>query len=606
MTCLPTDTPQDLDFATLKAKYRHERDRRLRPEGQKQFIEMAGEFRHLYETDPNCEVAPRDPISDDTDVVVLGGGFAGLFAGARMREAGIEDVRIIEMGGDFGGTWYWNRYPGVQCDIESTCYMPLLEEVNYIPKERYSHGPEIYEHCQRIGHHYGLYEKAMFGTIVRTLKWDEEIRRWHVTTDRGDHLRARFVIMGSGPFNHPKLPGIPGIKDFKGHSFHSARWDFEYTGGDALGGLYKLEDKRVAIIGVGSTGIQIVPHLGLHAKHLYVIQRTPTSIDVRGNRETDPEWAASLKPGWQAERMRAFHAASVGRLMPGMEDPVCDGWTEVMRNFTARLQAMGNPELSPTETARLMEEVDFGVMERLRRRVDEVVNDPETAEKLKPYYRFLCKRPGFSDDYLPTFNRTNVTLIDVSDTRGVERITENGFVAAGVEYEVDCIVFASGFEITSEIRRQIGIDVIEGRHGRSLYDYWADGYRTLHGMTTHGFPNQFFTGFTQGASAPNYTSMLDQQTQHIAYIIKAAIERGAATIEVTEEAQDEWVRLLRETAVPMGDFQRECTPGTFNNEGTRTTGSLIGESYGPGFEAFEKVLADWRDSGRLPGMNLGT
>jgi cyclohexanone monooxygenase len=604
MTCLPTKTPDGLNFEALNAKYRHERDRRLRPDGQKQFIETAGEFRHLYETDPNATVEPRDPISADADVVVLGGGFAGLFAGARMREAGIEDVRIIEMGGDFGGTWYWNRYPGVQCDIESYCYLPLLEEVDYVPKERYSHGPEIYEHCQRIGRHFGLYEKAMFGTIVRTLKWDEAIRRWHVTTDRGDHLRARFVIMGSGPFNHPKLPGIPGIKDFKGHSFHSARWDFDYTGGDSLGGLDKLEDKRVAIIGSGSTGIQIVPHLGLHAKHLYVLQRTPTSIDVRGNRATDPEWAASLKPGWQADRMRDFQAASVGRLLPGMEDPVCDGWTEVTRNFAARLKELGNPKLSAAQTAQLMEEVDFGVMERIRRRVDQVVEDPVTAEALKPYYRFLCKRPGFSDEYLPTFNRTNVTLIDVSGTRGVERITEKGFVANGEEYEVDCIVYASGFEITSEIRRRIGIDVIEGKGGQSLYDHWKDGYRTLHGMTTNGFPNQFFTGFTQGASAPNYTGMLDQQTLHMAYIIKEVLQRGGASIETTQEAQDEWVRLLRETAVPMEDFHRECTPGNFNDEGTRTTGSLIGESYGPGFAAFGAVLADWRDRGDLLGMTL--
>ena len=197
----------------------------------------------------------------------------------------------------------------------------------------------------------------------------------------------------------------------------------------------------------------------------------------------------------------------------------------------------------------IREEEDYKVMERLRRRVAEVVDDPETAEALKPYYRFMCKRPCSNDEYLPTFNRPNVTLVDVSESKGVERLTEKGIVANGVEYEVDCVIFASGFEITTEISRRYAIDVIEGRDGLSLFDYWRDSYKSLHGMTSRGFPNQFFTGFIQGGVSANTTAMLEQQAEHIAYIIAEAMARGATTVEPSQEAQDGWVKTIRETSI---------------------------------------------------------
>lgn len=603
--CAPTQTPQT-DHAALRAKYLLERDKRLRGEGQKQYLEAEGEFEEYYEADPYTPVVPRPPISQDIDVAILGGGLSGLITAARVKQAGVTGFRVIELGGDFGGAWYWNRYPGIQCDTDCYCYLPMLEEVGYIPKQKYSFGDEVFEHCRRIGKHFGLYDHAIFSTLIRSVVWDESIGRWRIGTNRGDDIRARFVVMCQGPFNRPKLPGIPGIRDFRGHTFHTARWDYAYTGGDMSGGLDKLADKRVAVIGTGASGVQVVPHLARSARHLYVFQRTPSYIDERGDVPTDPEWVKTLEPGWQKERQRNFHTAAFEAFAPGQPDLVCDGWTEVSRNLAAHLDATdGWAALAdPEKFMELREIQDYRAMQRLRDRVDTVVEDERTARALKPYYRFLCKRPCFNDAYLPTFNRPNVTLVDVSDTKGVERITENGIIAHGVEHEVDCVIFASGFEITTDLDRRLGIRPFAGRDGLSLYDHWAKGYRTLHGVMSHGFPNQFFTGFLQGGVTASTTAMFEQQAQHIAYIIKETVARGASTVEPSEEAQDQWCATVRETAVDNTNFQRECTPGYYNNEGEQQIRSHLGEPYWPGFYALEDLLQAWRDTGEMRGLVL--
>jgi cyclohexanone monooxygenase len=607
VSCEPTQTPDEIDLDALTRKYRQERDRRLRSDGAGQFAEAKGEFAEVWEADPYSPPVERAPIVEDVEVAILGGGMAGLIAGVRLKEAGVSSLRIIEMAGDFGGVWYWNRYPGVQCDGESYCYLPLLEELNYIPSAKFADGAEIGEHLRNVGRHYGLYEHALFGTQVRGLRWDAGARRWRIDTRLGDDIRARFVVMACGPINRPKLPGIPGITSFAGHSFHTSRWDYAYTGGDATGGLDRLGDKRVAIIGTGATAIQAVPFLGQYAKHLYVFQRTPSAIHERGNSPTDPEWARSLKPGWQKARQANYAAFAFDPFPPGPQTPdlVCDGWTEINRNTAARLAALGHPDLTPQARAELRSLEEFRVMERLRERVDEIVEDKATAETLKAWYRFGCKRPCFNDEYLPTFNRPNVTLVDVSKSKGVERITETAVVADGVAYEVDCIIYASGFEISTELSRRLGIEAIEGRDGLSLYDHWADGFRTLHGMTSHGFPNQFFTGFTQAAPTQSISEMYEQQVQHIVYIIKEAIARGASSVEPSLEAQEEWVRIIRENALPVEIFLRECTPSYFNNEGAEVIRSPAGEPYGPGFYALDSLLAAWRAKGDLNGLVLG-
>src|SRR5260221_11831550 len=216
----------DFDPDVLREKYREERDKRLRSDGNEQFVEVKGDFSR-YIDDPYVDPGfTRAPLNDEVEVVIIGGGFGGLLAGARLREAGIQSIRMIEKGGDFGGTWYWNRYPGAQCDIEAYIYLPLLEETGYIPKEKYSYAPEIMEHSRRIAKKFNLYRDVLFQTQIKEIKWDEEAAKWIATTDRGDHMRARVVVMSKGPLNRPKLPGLPGIDNFKGHTFHTSRWDY--------------------------------------------------------------------------------------------------------------------------------------------------------------------------------------------------------------------------------------------------------------------------------------------------------------------------------------------------------------------------------------------
>ncbi len=588
----------------LRAKYRYERDKRLREDGNAQYQEVADEFAS-YTDDPYTEWVERDPLHDEVQVAIIGGGFGGLLMGGRLREAGFDDIRVIEQAGDFGGTWYWNRYPGAMCDVESYCYLPLLEELNYIPKHKYSYAPEIFEHSKAIARHYDLYKNACLQTGVSAMRWDDTSGRWIIHTDRGDAIRAQFVAMANGPLNRPKLPGIPGITSFKGHTFHTSRWDYDYTGGDSEGNLTGLSDKRVAIIGTGATAVQCIPHLGAGAQHLYVFQRTPSSIDVRANRETDPDFAQQLEPGWQQRRMDNFNVLVSGGDQD--EDLVSDGWTEIFRNLTGIAAKTAARELgrrlSSREKGELMELLDFQKMNQVRERAEAIINDPNTAEALKPWYRQFCKRPCFHDEYLPTFNRPNVTLVD-TDGRGVERITERGIVANGVEYPVDCIVFATGFEVGTSYTRRAGYDLI-GRNGLSLSDKWAQGWRTLFGLQANGFPNCFFLGFTQTALSVNVPHALNEQAKHVTYILDQARQRGAGRIEATLEAEDMWLAEMQDKARIAERFYAECTPGYYNNEGKLdTSNGFFAGTYGAGPIKFFRILDDWRSTGRLEGVEL--
>ena len=596
----------DLDFdpGALREKYRMERDKRMREDGEDQYIEAASEFAHYAHDDPYADPDfDRDALDVEIDVAVIGAGFSGLMAGARLKDRGITDFRIIESGGDFGGTWYWNRYPGAQCDIESYCYLPLLEETGFMPKEKYSYAPEIFDHSKRVAEYFGLYDRALFQTRVTEVRWHEEDNRWHVATHRGDDIRARFVVQATGPANRPKLPGIPGIGDFRGHTFHTARWDYEYTGGDHEGGLTKLADKRVAVIGTGCTAIQSVPFLGEHAEKLYVFQRTPSSVDLRGNMPTDEEWYRSLEPGWQRARRENFASVLFGQNVT--EDLVADGWTDIARRIGISLMTRKSDEALDMEEVALRAEIaDFEKMNEIRGRVDGTVADGETAESLKPWYRQFCKRPTFNDEYLETFNRDNVELIDVSDSRGVERITERGVVAGGVEYEVDCIIYATGFEITTSAHRRVDFDTV-GRGGRSLYEHWADGFRTLHGLCSHGFPNWFTIGINQNGLSPNMTAMFDDQAMHVAYVIDEVKRRGKQVAEVTAEAEDRWVaEIVSLAGTGATAFLEQCTPGYYNREGKGTQGNMQNSAYAPGINAFNALLKTWRERGDMDGMEL--
>ena len=597
----------DLDFdpAALKAKYLEERDKRLRDDGNEQYVEVTAEFSH-YVDDPYVEPGfSRAPLHDEVEVAIIGGGFGGLLMAARLREAGFDDIRMIEKAGDFGGTWYWNRYPGAMCDVESYCYLPLLEELDYMPKHKYSFAPEILQHSKRIARHYNLYENACLQTAITQLSWDAKDNRWIIETDRNDRMRARYVAMANGPLSRPKLPGIQGINDYKGHTFHTSRWDYNYTGGNSFGNLSGLKDKRVGIIGTGATAVQCIPHLGEWAKQLYVFQRTPSSIDERNNHETDQAWAKSLEPGWQQKRMDNFNVLVSGGDQP--EDLVADGWTDIMRNLTGIAAKLASRKLgrrlTKGERAELMELADYKKMNAVRARAQKIVNDEKTAELLQPWYRQFCKRPCFHDEYLDTYNRGNVTLVDTNG-RGVERLTETGVVANGEHFEVDCLIFATGFEVGTSYTRRSGYDIV-GRGGQTLSEHWQEGLRTFQGLTSHGFPNCFFLGFTQTAVTVNVPHALNEQAKHVAHILQTARDRGTPTVEPTAQAEEDYVQEIAKSANVGARFYAECTPGYYNSEGKRGNRSgFFSDMHSAGAIKFFKLLKDWRDEGSLEGLDL--
>ena len=531
--------PQEF-YDRVKQKYSEERDLRLRyrPDGTRQYTsDLTGELAR-YEIDPHGgEVTPREPINDTVECLFIGGGFSALLTSARLREFGVESIRIVERGADVGGTWYWNRYPGVACDVVAYDYLPLLDEMNYVPKDHYAKGPEIYAHCQAIARKYNLYELAVFQTTVASTVWDEGEQMWHLTTDRGDHMKARFVICANGTLSQPKLAKIKGLETFKGHSFHTSRWDYAYTKPDLSG----LKDKVVGIIGTGATAVQAVPGLGASAKELYVFQRTPSSIDVRDDWETDPEWAKSLPQGWQARRRERAKMSPMMMMSPAQK---------------AKLDAM-----SHDEKIRMQENANIEAMMKIHQRIDEIVKDKATAEALKPWYMLMCKRPCFHNDYLPAFNRPNVHLVDTKG-KGIMEITEKGPVFEGKQYELDVLIYATGFEV-----QKTGIyNQIKGEHGLELNDKYREGIRTLLGIHSEGYPNLFIMGGYQASFQFNLTDMLQAQGDHIAACIDYARRHGFQSMDATKEAEEWWVQEIIEHRGKTTRNQ-DCTPGYYNFEG---------------------------------------
>ncbi|MEM9569952.1 MAG: NAD(P)/FAD-dependent oxidoreductase [Pseudomonadota bacterium] len=595
-------TTMTLDKDALKQKYAEERDKRLRADGNAQYVRLEGKFEDLA-SDPYTPVKDRDPVTDHVTFAFIGGGFAGLVVGARLKQAGIDSVRIIEKGGDFGGTWYWNRYPGAQCDTASMIYLPLLEETGHMPTEKYAHAPEIRNHCGRIGDQFGLYDQALFHTEVTAVEWQEETSRWLIKTSRGDAFTAKYVGMGTGPLHVAKLPGIAGIETFKGKAFHTSRWDYAYTGGTPDGApMDKLADKRVAIIGTGATAVQCVPHLAKAVKELLVFQRTPSSIDIRNNEPIDADWFKSIAtPGWQ----KRWYDNFVDNQSQGFpeEDYVMDGWTELSRRIRAKVRELPPTDWTPEKLLEAFEDADFEKMQEIRERCNEVVEDPDTAENLKAWYRQLCKRPCFHDQYLQAFNEPGAQLIH-TDGKGVERISERGVIANGKEFEVDCIVYASGFEVGSDYTERAGFDPV-GKDGISLSKAWEDGMRTLHGLHVHGFPNAFIV-------QPNQAALLISNVPHnivdhantISTVVAHAEATNSDAVEPTKAAQDAWVELVLSGAGMMIG-NTECTPGYYNNEGEGVTEkNRHGLGHPAGARAFFAHIAAWRDSGSFEGLDF--
>ncbi|HEX3958353.1 MAG TPA: NAD(P)/FAD-dependent oxidoreductase [Trebonia sp.] len=599
MTTETPARPGRIDTEGLRRKYREERDKRLRPDGNDQYLRLTGDLAR-YLGDPYTPRTERAPVTDHRTVVCVGGGFAGLVVAARLREAGV-DVRIIDKGGDFGGTWYWNRYPGAQCDTASMVYLPLLEETGHMPTEKYVHGPEILAHCQRIGEQFGLYDDVLFHTEVTGLTWNEGGGCWVVETSRGDRMTAQFVVLGTGPLSVPKLPGIPGIGEFRGHSFHTSRWDYDYTGGDpGSAPMHRLAGRRVGIIGTGATAVQCVPHLARDCGELYVFQRTPSSVDARNNHPIDPRWFAQIAtPGWQQRWLENFTANQAGGTAD--VDLVQDGWTDISRRVRSRIAALKPQDHNPAAMLAAFEESDFEKMEEIRARADAIVRDPGTAGRLKAWYRQLCKRPCFHDEYLQAFNNPGTHLVD-TDGKGVQKITADGVVVAGREYPLDCIIYGSGFEVGTPYARRAGFEVT-GRGGRTLTEHWADGMRTLHGIGVHGFPNLLFVQPTQGANLiSNIPHNIVDSARTIAATIGHARDGGFGVVEPSAEAEDAWVRLLLSGP---GSFigGPDCTPGYYNNEG-QDAGPFLGRGYPYGPSAYFAYIDDWRTSGAFDGLEF--
>jgi cation diffusion facilitator CzcD-associated flavoprotein CzcO len=594
----------EAERVALRRRYAQERDKRLRPDGNDQYLELKGQFSQLL-ADPYTPRTERDPRRDHVTAAFIGGGFAGLVTGARLREAGVADVRIVEKGGGFGGTWYWNRYPGAQCDTSAMIYMPLLEETGHTPSERYAHAPEIRAHCDRIARQYGLYDDALFHTEVTGLEWDAAGGRWIVRTNRADEFTARFVGIGTGPLHVAKLPGIPGIATFAGHAFHTSRWDYAYTGGDPDGApMDRLAGKRVAIIGTGATSVQCVPHLARACRELFVVQRTPSSVDVRDNRPIDPDWFTSVAtPGWQERWLENFVANMAVSEFPA-EDLVNDGWTDLAQRIRGRLTAPRSGLAGLQDLLADFETADFEKMSEIRARVDAIVSDQQTAQRLKAWYRQLCKRPCFHDEYLSAYNLPSVHLVD-TDGQGVERITPAGVVVAGVEYPVDCIIYASGFEVGTEATRRYGFDMT-GRDGAKLSDHWSGGMRSMHGVHVHGFPNAFHVQLWHGGNViANVPHNLTDSAKTIAAVVSHMAAQGFGVVEVTRAAEDAWMELLRPNPV-MTSFLAGCTPGYYNNEGHFGAQQFpLGGGYHQGAPAYFRYIDQWRKSGDFAGLEFG-
>ncbi|KQU52355.1 monooxygenase [Rhodococcus sp. Leaf278] len=583
--------------------YRRERDKRIRVDGVAQYQGAVDKY-DGFADDPFMEVEPREPIIENVEVLVIGGGFGGLLAGARLREQGCTDIRILDEGGDFGGAWYWNRYPGAMCDIESYIYLPLLDEVGYIPTLKYAKGPEIRAHAKRIGTHFKLYEKASFHTRVEGVEWDSAREVWHVRTNRGDDFSATSIVIASGPLSKPKFPRIPGIENFEGRVFHTSRWDFDYTGGDETGSMSGLADKKVGIVGTGATSLQAVPKLAESAKELFVIQRTPSTVDVRANRPTDPEWADSLEPGWQQQRMENFITIVSGNKVS--TDLVADGWTSIYERLTGRAvrpvaEKLGR-RLTSAEKEEILELLDFKKMDEIRDRIDETVTDRRTADSLKPWYRLLCKRPGFHDEYLDTFNRPNVSLVDTHG-QGIERMEKGAVVADGRTIELDCLIFATGFEVGTQYTSRNGYDVV-GRDGVRLSEKWQDGFSTFHGLHSAGFPNCYFMGRIQTGTSVNYMHTVSEQSKHIAYIYSAQKQAGLGPLEASPLAEKQWRDEIIRSSKSNQAFYEECTPGYFNNEGKPgDANGLFSGGYGDGPLKFFDLLKQWREDGSMAGLD---
>ncbi len=539
--------------AEEQAKYREFKEARR---GAADYMAMEGEFSKYLEDVYSAEPVAREALTDECDIVVVGAGFAGLMLWYKLREAGFTDVRFCEKGGDVGGTWYWNRYPGVACDVEAYSYLPLLEEMEYVPAMKFASGFEILEYCQQMAERFGFYDHCLFHTTVEKTDWDESEGRWTVYTDRGDAMKARVVILANGILTSPKLARIDGMETFQGDAFHTSRWNYDVD----------LEGKRVGIIGTGATAVQVIPELAKVVGELFVFQRTPSTIDVRDQRATTPEEMAqwAKEPGWARARRARFSKISAGRTAIKANDDYLAG---KVADFKERKEH--DRKLSQQEMVDKQLDTNFRIMEQIRARIDAIVEDPETAEALKPYYPYGCKRPTFHDEFLPTFNRPNVTLVDTAPL-GVSKINERGVVHGDTEYPLDVLIYATGFQWMATST----FNMVTGRGGQTLSEKWqTEGTKTFLGLHSHGFPNLFIvTGPQGGGGSFNFTDAIEQHVDYVAWMLTTMRERGADVVDIDKQPEEEYAEHCRAADIATAPL-RDCI-SYYNGDGDAEPGSL--------------------------------
>ncbi|KAL5333847.1 hypothetical protein BJX70DRAFT_405870 [Aspergillus crustosus] len=648
---MATTTVNPQHLAATRKKYAEEANKRLRPEGTAQFLPLTSSdserLRSLAD-DPWVNHAKLNaqspPIKENSRhrFFILGAGFGGLQFAVRLLNEGIaksvDEIRLADAAGGFGGTWCWNRFPGLHCDIESYVYLPLLEETGYVPSHKYAPAAEIRGHAERIAEKWNLGEKTSFRTDIESVAWDEREQVWivdavehrgHGERERRFQFKAEYVYLAAGVLTKPQVPKIPGIPKFGGKLFHTARWNYGISGGSQEDQrLTGLQGKRVAVIGTAATAIAVVPEVAKYAKELFVVQRTPAYVKARNQRPTDPKEFQSTvagKKGWQDERQRNLNKFMTRAAKEGEVNLVNDGWTDSPA-YSAVLGTPGHGvvgELSQEELEKHWDNyhaLDLPHQDRVRARVDEIVKDHETAEKLKPWYPSWCKRPTFSDFYLQAFNRPNVHLVD-TDGKGPSDITEKGVVVAGKEYPVDIIIFSTGYKTPSagngSPSARTGVHII-GRGGQSLDEKWASvGPATLHGYATSGFPNLFFSGTAQATITGNNIFMLGLIAKHVAYWIGEAEKRVGsgrekrAIVEVTRDAEEAHAQLVLQRS-PFYSVIGGCTPGYFNGygEGAAVTDPVEkakrakASTWSEGTISFLNLIEDWRAEGNLKGLSV--
>jgi cyclohexanone monooxygenase len=479
-------------------------------------------------------------IDRDSDVVVVGAGFAGLYSHYKLRQVGLS-IQGFEAAGDVGGTWWWNRYPGARCDVESMDYSYSFSEEleqEWDWTERYAAQPEILRYASHVADRFDLRRDIRFHTRVVSAIWDPAVCRWEVATDRGDRVRAQFLVMATGCLSAAKLPEIDGIDSFRGLTYHTGRWPHEPV---------EFTGQRVGVIGTGSSGIQAIPLIAEQAAHLYVFQRTPNFSVPAKNRPLDPEFVRARKANYPEHRrvMRKTRAGVVGKayhdsaMSVGEEDRQArfrEGWES--GSLFGLIGSFVDLVIDP--------DANDAAAEFVRARIRETVQDQAVAELLSPRsYPFGTKRLCLDSDYYPTYNRPNVTLVDVR-TSPIQAVTPTGLRTTTAEYELDALVLATGFDAMTGPLLEPDI---KGVAGVMLREKWAAGPRTYLGLASAGFPNLFMiTGPGSPSVLANMVMAIEQHVDWVAACIAHMRSSGKTVIDPTLEAQDKWVDHVNDVA----------------------------------------------------------